>query len=758
MATLEGKIIYANPALYRIVGEKSMDDVFGNSFLQYYSEDTFERLKKEILPTILNRGHWIGELPVQSRDGKIIPTIDNFFVIRNDDGKVLCIAVVITDITEHKKMETSLRENLEMLNQLVGNIQEVFYVYSEDWSRVEYISPAYKDIWGRPCEDLFENPSSFIEFIHPDDRERVLKTLDITEKKGLPYEAEYRIVRPDGTVRWINDRSYMICDVTGKRCRIIGVAKDITGQINTQRRLFIQYDVTRIISESPVFSEAIPRILQTVCENLEWDLGAFWKVDEIKKEMRCTEIWHRPTLMAPEFIALSRMTVFSEGIGLPGRVYASGKPAWITNVVEDTNFPRLPIARKEGLHAGLGFPIATEKKITGILEFFSYDIKQPDEDLLNLMASVGRQIGQFIIRRQAEEDIKRRMTYEKTIADISAKFVDTSNFDTAITVALANMGRLTGVGRAYLFLFRENASIIDNIHEWCNEGVSSKIHHLQNIPTATFPWLMEKLRKDDVINIADISKLPPEAATERQEFEREEIKSILILTVYTGREPVGFVGFVNVVSYSMWHEEDITMLRIISEVIGTAIARKRSAELISHMAYHDNLTGLPNRNLLHDRLQVALNQARHHKRTLAILMFDLDHFKTVNDTLGHQIGDLLLKAVAERLKRCVREGDTICRMGGDEFIIVLPEIAHAHDASVVAEKIRDAIAQPFQIEGHGINITISIGVSIYPQDTDTIDDLIKMVDIAMYQSKQEGRNTYRFYKPIEENIGSRVIQ
>ncbi|MCK6467433.1 MAG: diguanylate cyclase [Candidatus Brocadia sinica] len=521
---------------------------------------------------------------------------------------------------------------------------------------------------------------------------------------------------------------------------------DITESKRIKRRKSVLYATTQALAESDTFKEAIPKILQAICESLEWDLGAFWTVDRKTNVLNCAEIWHKPSVKIPEFEALTRQITFLSGIGLPGSVYASKKPLWITNVVSDANFPRAPVAAKEGLYGAFGFPILLGNHVLSVIEFFSHEIQPPDEDLLRMMAAIGGQIGQFIERKQSEDALRRRIDFEKTVANISTRFVTLSDFNNAIFKSLADAGRLSEASRAYLFQFRDNGKIMDNTHEWCDEGVASEIQHLQNLPAAMLPWLMENLHAGKVIHIADVSKMPPEAAAEKEEFKKQGIKAILILPVYAEKELAGFVGFDNVVAIDPWHEEDIALLRIMAEIIGNAIARRQSESRITHMAYHDTLTNLPNRNLFHDRLKVAIAHAKRNGGMVAVMILDLDHFKTINDSRGHHIGDLLLKAVAERLTRCVREGDTIARTGGDEFTIILPDLVHALNTIIVASKIIDALNQPFRLEGHEIHTTTSIGISLYPLDADDKEDLVKKADIAMYLSKARGKNTYRFYK------------
>lgn len=173
-----------------------------------------------------------------------------------------------------------------------------------------------------------------------------------------------------------------------------------------ERRLVAQHTVTRLLAESPTLRDAVPRILQAVCECLGWEYGGVWSVDPDANVLRCVEVWHVPAAAVEEFEAASRQRTFPPGVGLPGRVWVSGQPAWIEDVVKDTNFPRAPIAAKVGLHGAFGFPILLGSEVLGVLEFFSREIRQPDHDLLQMFAAIGSQIGQFTERKRAEEALQ----------------------------------------------------------------------------------------------------------------------------------------------------------------------------------------------------------------------------------------------------------------------------------------------------------------------------------------------------------------
>ncbi len=186
--------------------------------------------------------------------------------------------------------------------------------------------------------------------------------------------------------------------------------------------------------------------------------------------------------------------------------------------------------------------------------------------------------------------------------------------------------------------------------------------------------------------------------------------------------------------------------------------RKAAEATILHLANHDPLTGLPNRNLLQDRIDQAVSQHKRNKSQFVVMFIDLDQFKTINDSLGHQHGDALLCSVSARLTGCLREVDTVARQGGDEFIVLLNSIASPGDAAIVAQKILAALSEPHLIEGQELHAGASIGIAIYPQDGDTAEALLKNSDMAMYHAKEMGRNNYQFFTDdMNARAGERLM-
>jgi diguanylate cyclase (GGDEF)-like protein len=236
---------------------------------------------------------------------------------------------------------------------------------------------------------------------------------------------------------------------------------------------------------------------------------------------------------------------------------------------------------------------------------------------------------------------------------------------------------------------------------------------------------------------------PPELAEKMIEDDRHSLEAGYVVTEEQVPNTDGQVRHYQTHKFRIPRQGQPPLLGGISVDI---TERKQMENQIFNLAYFDPLTNLPNRRMLLDRLAHALSQAKHHQRSLAIMFLDLDNFKKINDTLGHDVGDELLKAVAVRLNTCIRTGDTVSRQGGDEFIIVLSEITHPDDAALVADKIIKVINNPVRIADSTLNVTTSIGIAVYPINggDDTLE-LMKKADKAMYAAKQAGRNSYKFF-------------
>ena len=306
------------------------------------------------------------------------------------------------DVTEYELLTRELRRSEASLLDAQRLSRTGSWTHDVSSGKVT-ISPEMVRMWGIQAEDNAAAADFFFARIHPDDRLTVEHAYTEAHVNKAVFEAEFRIVRPDGTIKNAHSIGHPIVSESGAIVEFVGATIDITERKQAEQRLIVQHTITQMLATAATLEEVTPKILQTVCELLSWDVGVLWRVDREAGALRSVEVWHDESVEVPQFEAACHQHIFTPGVGLPGRVWSSREPASIPDVVHDTNFLRAPIAAREGLHAAFGFPILLGTDVLGVIEFFSHEIKQPDQELLDLMGTLGSQIGQFIERKRAEE-------------------------------------------------------------------------------------------------------------------------------------------------------------------------------------------------------------------------------------------------------------------------------------------------------------------------------------------------------------------
>ncbi|HYC43871.1 MAG TPA: EAL domain-containing protein [Burkholderiales bacterium] len=377
-------------------------------------------------------------------------------------------------------------------------------------------------------------------------------------------------LRKDGKLIDVSLSAALVRDESGRPSGYITMFADITERKRVEKQQNVIARITMILSEAQSVEDAIPEVIETLCESFGFAYGARWVLDKQNLLLRCAEIWSVPEVAAFREVSRSRLERPGAPEGLTRRVWASASPVWVSDIEKDGTLMRRAEALSAGLKSAFAFPIMIGGEFYGLMEFFAREVRQPDEALTQLAQNLGAHIGQFIARKQAERNLQ-------------------------------------------------------------------------------------------------------------------------------------------------------------------------------FVASHDALTGLFNRSMFSQRLQQALAQAHRHERRLAVLFIDLDGFKLINDTLGHDAGDVLLADLAVRLREVMREGDTLGRMGGDEFVVLIEGYREDTQLLEVARKVLETVAQPFLLRDGSYNVTASIGIAAYPQDGHDAAELLKNADIAMYRAKQQGKNNFQFH-------------
>jgi diguanylate cyclase (GGDEF)-like protein len=361
-------------------------------------------------------------------------------------------------------------------------------------------------------------------------------------------------------------------------------------------------------------------------------------------------------------------------------------------------------------------------------------------------------INDTYLKRVAEKE--KQVQFQKLLAQFTTLFgtINENNIDLKISDVLNLLGDFFKVDHSFIFFFSNDNSAKNRAYEWCGPGIDSIIKDDTEDAVAEFPlWRATKWEAlKDGFRVSDVDKIR-EDIIEKSWLQENQIKSILAIPFVDQEKVMGFIGFDSIRSKKNWSIDDQEILRVISHRVAGIWLRVKAERRINFLAYHDSLTGLPNRALIEDRLDQAIQLAARTSKLVAAYHIDIDNLKSINDSMGHASGDILLQQVASRLQACLLKYDTVGRFGGDEFFVITPEIALPEDVQIVARKIMDIFRAPMIINNEEYFITASVGVAIYPNDGENHVDLIKHADLATSTSKEKGKNTYTLCTPELKN-------
>ncbi|MBT6226710.1 MAG: response regulator [Candidatus Scalindua sp.] len=345
---------------------------------------------------LINNDQIVGALELGSLERFSSNQLD--WLKESEDSIALAISSCLA-IERRKRVEAELIKLSSAVEQSPAVV-----VITDVKGNIEYANPRFTELTGYTIEEAIgENPRILkSDKTPPEVYEELWKTIT----SGNEWRGEFCNKKKNGELFWEYGFISPVRDNKGVVTNFIAIKEDITEQKRAGNRLKAQHIVTQVLAESTTITEASSKILQAICMALEWALGEIWIFDSQDRVLKCSEIWHIPSIDVSAFVKITRQTTFSPGIGLPGRVLSSAQPVWIEDAVHDSNFPRAEIASKVGLHGVFGFPILSGNEVLGAISFFSHEIRIPDNDLLDMMTAIGNQIGLFIKRKQAEEELK----------------------------------------------------------------------------------------------------------------------------------------------------------------------------------------------------------------------------------------------------------------------------------------------------------------------------------------------------------------
>jgi diguanylate cyclase (GGDEF)-like protein/PAS domain S-box-containing protein len=768
------KFTYVNPAMERHFGIPA-SKLIGRTSTALFGKERSARIIEEDLRVL--SGEIINEEHPSPVEGS--STIHNIIKvpIRNSAGEIIGLCNIGRDITERKRMEEELRENEERFKMLVEHAPSGISIMAPDRS-FEYINPRFTKIFGYTMQDIPDKDTWF-EKAYPDKayRNKVIATWerDIAEKVKIGEENPrvFTVRCKNGQDKIIDFRRVDLKD--GKQYQIY---EDITLRATAEEALReseeryrtlvdnIDLGITRIDSDYTIsmVNATLSRGVQKATSEL---IGKKCFREFEHRDAVCPHCPGVQAMATGEPTAVEVEVVRDDGYRSHVRLQAFpvfGHDGTVTGFIEVaeqiTERKRMEEElreRQKELQALMdASPIAISwADLQGNIQY----INRKHHELFGYTLEEIPTIAEW--QRRADQDQVQREEFNLWLDEI----MEAHKYGKSLPPREMTVTCKDGFIRSVTV----EGTVVSNRTLVIYNDITGRKQMEENLRESEerFRLLVEHSKDAIVLHdfdgkIIDVNQ----HACDSLGYTREELLGLSVQdidqNVIAGKhkekwnqmilgEPITLEG-IHRRKDGMTFPVEIRLgvlesggRRLMLGLVRDVTERVRVEETIRKLAYHDALTGLPNRVLFVDRLNRAMAQVHRKKRKLAVMLLDLDHFKDINDTLGHSVGDQLLNSVGKRLTGLLRKEDTVSRMGGDEFFLLLSEVDRVQDAATIAQKVLKAFQEPFVLDVHEINITTSIGVAMYPDEGADVKTLLKNADVALYQAKQEGRNNYQHY-------------
>ncbi|WP_435099447.1 sensor domain-containing protein [Arhodomonas sp. AD133] len=786
------KVLYVSPQFQRVYGHPP-DALYRDATLWLDMILPEDRDRAVAAFRAQANGHATDiEYRIQRPDGAVRWIRDRACAVRNPAGQIYRVAGIAEDVTERRAADESLHTLRQRLTDITENIDEVFWLSSIDKEHLYYISAAFERIWGISREQLRTAPWRFLEAVHPCDRNRV-ETAITTRQVSGDYDIEYRIVRPDGDVRWVSDRAFPVVDESGHVTRIAGVAKDITARKAAEHALreeksFIGQALESLPGVFYVFDadgrmRRWNRRFEKVSGYSAQAIAELHPLDFIAPEQRgALRERIREILTYGNDVRIEAQLLTADGRRIPylftgERTLAHGTPYVVGLGVDISDRVRAEQALKESEaryrsfieHTSEGIfsfgsrsPIPTDLPVEEqVSRMYAARVETSNDALARMygFSEANDVIGLTLADLHGGDDIPENREFLRQwirggyrITDAETREVDRAGntvwFSNSV-VGVVEGGQLVRAWGSQTDItsrkeaeeaLRLSASVFENT----DEGV------IITRPDATIVDANPAFSEITGYSRQEVIGATPrilKSGVENSSRYRELWQSLREVGHWRGelwnRRKDGAL-YPQWLTISSVYDNNGRLTHYVG-VCSDISQIKHSEAQLDHLAHHDPLTDLPNRLLLNERLEHAIRQVERRHGGLAVVFLDIDHFKHLNDSLGHPVGDQLLCQLAKALTEAVRTDDTVARISGDEFVLVLEDITSADDASVTVNKLMAIFEQPFLVEEREVRITGSAGISLCPEDGADPATLLRNADAAMYLAKETGRNNYHFY-------------
>lgn len=566
--------------------------------------------------------------------------------------------------------------------------------FTETGTEIIWVSENVERVLGYTQEEVL-SPNWWPLHLYPDDRESALARQSILVTEGKLIH-EYRFYHRDGHIVWLFDELQLIRDAEGRPYEAVGTCLDISKRKQAELVRRAQQSTLDLI----VTNQPLSVILRNIASHLEMiNPSMLVSILLLDKRTKCLKLGAAPSL-SDDYNAAIDGLVIGEGVGSCGTAAFRGETVIVPDIDHHPYWERfLDITRKADLHACWSLPFKDENnQVLGTFAIYHRKVRDPSSEDLALIQEFAAFTALAVQKVHAADSLRLAATVFESIRE----GVVITDLEPRIVAVNQAYTRITGYDEAQVL--GKNPKIIKS-------GFHDKAFYqaMWSSLKETGYW------SGEVWNRRKNGEIYPQWLT---------ISAVCIDSCCCSEnKPCNYVG----------------VFTDISEL-------KQSEAQLAQLAHYDPLTNLPNRLLVQSHLQHTIERAQRHGTLVSVLYIDLDRFKNVNDSLGHPVGDELLIKLADRMKKRVREEDMLARLGGDEFLLVLEDVHDPSDPAFVAQSLINLLTSPFVLpSGHEIFVGASIGISLFPEDARNVTELIQHADMAMYQAKKEGRNTYRYH-------------
>ncbi|WP_171013603.1 EAL domain-containing protein [Chitinivorax sp. B] len=680
----DGMISYVNRRMSDLLGF-TPPELVGRSFFSVVSPADLPIALQMLEASHAQPGSYY-DLRLLRRDGDVMWVMTCLTPLQHADT-LSGLLLMMADITERKRTEQALREKSAQIEAIYNSSSTGIFL-ADSQGQLQHANPMFETLAGRLSAEM--TGDGWLHSVHPEDRARVALEWRMAVKQQLPCMTQFRMHSPGGEMVWVRLISRaMIID-----SRMHGYVASVEN-ITQRKQSELREAAEREVLEMLVHHQPLPEILSQICLQYERRRPGEWcavfLIDDVTLQCRACIGPSIPPHYANALI----------GITADPNVGSCGAAIWRKQRVISADIAQDPLwsTIRDGALA-VGFAACWSTPVINregkVMATFAVYVGQPRSPTPESLISIDHQVPLVLLaieRKQAQLQLDSALATLKSIAD----GVITVDRHFRVISLNPQAERMTGWA-----VKEAQGHMLDEIFHAVDEQSGEP---LVACPPPTGDWIQ---RQNPVLIDRKGWRVPMEYNTSPIIDSQKELEGWVLAF------------------------RDVSNTRLM-------------AQELSHQASHDYLTGLPNRMLMQDRLDQAIANASRNGGKLGLLFLDLDHFKHVNDTLGHAIGDLMLKEVANRLIRCVRESDTVSRQGGDEFVVLLTNVESPVDVASVAQKILYTMAEPMILDGHVLSMQTSLGISLFPDDAMDSSSLARTADAALYFAKEHGRNNYQFF-------------